>query len=88
MNNLNFDQSERFDDSMMSRDGLPDQLGRGLDSQDNSMDLSAARRKRKLKKQKEDLDGSRVYRDSDQLMNEEIIVQAPSKPIRKMGKLI
>lgn len=82
-NNLNFDQSERFDESMMSRDlmgigmasgmipGEPmDIMGVSINSQ--SMDqslidqsMNSRIKRKKLKKQKEDLDGSRLFRDGE-----------------------
>lgn len=67
----NFDQSERFDDSMVKAGGPVDMLGVSIDSQsiDQSLinqSISSKRKMRKLK-QKEDLDGSRVYRDRDQV---------------------
>ena len=76
----NFDTSERFDDSMTSdrfrkNGGKPpvDMLGVSIDSQSINQSLlnqsmsSTKQRIRKNQKQKEDLDGSRVYRNRDQV---------------------
>ena len=78
----NFDTSERFDDSMTSekfgrktggQHPPVDMLGVSIDSQSinqsmlNASMSSTKQKIRKHQKQKEDLDGSRVYRNRDQV---------------------
>jgi len=94
---LNFNPSERYDDSMMSPDGIGAQLAPGqdpmelmgisLDSHsismiDQSLTMSK-KRIRKQKKQKQDLDGSKIYREVDV-----IEIDSPDRPKKAAPKVI
>jgi len=69
----NFDSSERFDDSMVpgGRD-IVEVMGMSIDSKSlNASMLEEHQRRSKIKKQKEDLDGSKIFREGPESPSQE-----------------
>ena len=83
----NFDKSERFDESMNSRNKMKfgiDVLGVSMDqSITNQSIMSGQSKRRKLKKQKEDLDGSKIFREIDDDEEEKVSRSGGNKQNKK-----